>query len=139
MIFLLKFIWELNVVRKIIMKIRIGFVSNSSTCSFQIFGIMEETYEVMALLKEKGIILDDAEDHYKAMEEGEGRKLFDDKGLDIEFVHEDEYTTIGRDWSTIKDDETGKQFKDSIIAGIVEIFGEEKREKCSKQSGTYPC
>ncbi len=121
------------------MKIRIGFVSNSSTCSFQIFGIMEETYTVMALLKEKGIISDDAEDHYKAMEEGEGRKLFDDKGLDIEFVYEDEYTTIGRDWSSIRDDETGKQFKDSIIAGIVEIFGEEKREKCKKQSGTYPC
>ena len=35
------------------MKLRAGFVSNSSTCSFQIFGIVEDMNEIRELLVEK--------------------------------------------------------------------------------------
>lgn len=121
------------------MKIRAGFVSNSSTCSFQIYGIVEDVSEITELLQQKDIMPKDIEDDYDWYMESEGQKFFADKGLDVGLVYECEYVTIGKSWDQIGDDETGKQFKDSILAAIVEIFGEEMKKKCDTHSGEYQC
>jgi len=119
------------------MKLRSGFVSNSSTCSFLIHGIVEDYTEIMSLLKEKGILSSDIEDEGIWLEEGEGFKFFNNKRLEVETVYEGESLTIGRSWSSIRDDETGKQFKESIEAEIKELFGD--KYKCETQEGQYPC
>ena len=75
------------------MKIRQGFVSNSSSSSFCIFGIY----------------LDNA--NYKDLDELERKAK--DVGLEIEFTPWDS-VVIGRSFSSIKDDETGLQFKESV-------------------------
>lgn len=71
------------------MKIRTGFVSNSSSVSFCIYGIWV--------------------DH----PEEELREVAEEIGL---FCHRDQYGDglyIGRKWKTIGDDETGKQLKEA--------------------------
>jgi len=75
------------------MKIREGFVSNSSSSSFCIFGISLNTsdYEDINELERK------------AKEEG----------LEVKWTPWDTIA-IGRSYSSIKDDETGLQFKESV-------------------------
>jgi hypothetical protein len=89
------------------MKVRQGFVSNSSASSFCIFG----TY-----LEGKG---------YEEIEE-----LLD--GTSLYYSSGGEYSCgmyVGREFQTIKDDETGKQFKDSTEKLLKEKFG--NKTKCS--------
>lgn len=81
------------------MKIRNGFVSNSSTSSFCIYGI-----RINGELK-PGL-------------ESELYKL----GFDVEPV--DSLIYIGKSWDKIKDDETGKQFKESIIETLKPVLGD---------------
>ena len=79
------------------MKTRIGFVSNSSTTSFCIYGgdVSEE-------------ILD---------------KLYDDKSLEVHSGQEGE-RYAGISWCRIKDDETGLQFKARVQGLLKEAVGE---------------
>lgn len=72
------------------MKIREGFVSNSSSTSFCIYGVRV-----------------DRDDEVENLE-----MLAGDMGLPYYHDPEDGIY-IGRDWSTIGDDETGKQFKET--------------------------
>ena len=77
------------------MRIRRGFVSNSSTTSFCIYGaILSDEFE------------DDAQD----------------AGLDVNYGEpygdNDSNIFVGLEWSSIKDHETGRQFKDRIVAAI---------------------
>ena len=84
------------------MKIRLGFVSNSSSSSFCIWGIYI-----------------DRDDH-------ENFEQFEDTieqlGLEIHSTPWDSYA-VGRSFSSIKDDETGAQFKQGLadkltLAGV---------------------
>jgi len=52
-----------------------------------------------------------------------------DTTLDIELPYEYDTAYIGRSWSSIGDDETGKQFKESVKKEIKKVFGEDL--KCS--------
>lgn len=82
------------------MKIRTGFVSYRSSLSFCIFG---------AELKN---------DEFNELQ----NKLSKDSLLEF---HEYSYFSyyIGRSYSSIKDDETGKQFKDSTRKAISDLLG----------------
>ena len=94
------------------MKIRKGFVSNSSSTSFCIYGIWLE---------------DPQEDMYEVAE-----------GLGL-FVHSDQYGDglyIGKSWTHIGDDETGKQFKESVQEKVDKLPIDDK--KCeTHEEGWY--
>ena len=95
------------------MKIRHGFVSNSSTTSFCIFGAkIRPPYD-----EER----EEAEDDYDAHEEFY-EKCYE-QGLDCHSTPWDNGCFVGEEWSTIKDDETGAQFKERVAKKLHELFG----------------
>lgn len=114
------------------MKVRMGFVSNSSSTSFCIFGAMIEEDAIRKLLKKKAgkTGKEDSE------EEDDYDDIYDEVDTLVSKYKLTSYTDydgsgyyIGRELSTIKDDETGKQFKDGVREKLEELFG--KKIKCS--------
>jgi len=90
------------------MKIRQGFVSNSSSSSFLIYGT----------------VVKDCEDSEI------NDKLVSDLGLEVfDSPYGDNY--IGISWDNIGGDETGNQFRKRIEEGVAKVLG--KEAKC----GTY--
>ncbi len=84
------------------MKIRQGFVSNSSTTSFCIYG-----YEA-ANQEEKDLL--------------EGLSYSDIEPLRVEYgSYRERY--IGAEWRAIKDNETGAEFKARVQKKIEELLG----------------
>lgn len=81
------------------MKTRIGFVSNSSTTSFLIYGISAESNEL------------NVDDVYDTAEKN-GLNCYQ---LDYEYY-------IGISWNKVKDDQTGLQFKESVQEKIKKAF-----------------
>ncbi len=116
------------------MKIRRGFVSNSSSCSFLIYGITGEEDKLLSGLKSNNIIPEEENNFGEWIWSGEANKILKDKNLELEVVSDyDEYVYIGRSWDKIKDDETGKQFKENIEKSIKELFGDDF------ESNTHKC
>ena len=89
------------------MKIRQGFVSNSSTTSFCIYG---------ACISDM------------STEDEEMYEIVEAAGLDCHCPEGSSGYYVGRSWSSVGDDETGKQFKESVQQAIKELTG--KEEKC---------
>jgi len=83
------------------MKIRKGFVSNSSSTSFMIYGIC---------LGDKNM-----EEQDEIEEAIEGSDLAFHRGQCDDDVY------VGRDYSSIKDDETGAQFKQDVEEKLKEL------------------
>jgi len=104
------------------MKTRHGLVSNSSSSSFCIYGTQLEGNKIEKLKKFLSIEEDAC---YSELAEtfnyGEATKNI---GVELTAAFSGESLYIGRSWSGVKDDETGKQFKDSIEKIIESIFGE---------------
>jgi hypothetical protein len=94
-------------------KLRLGFVSNSSSSSFLIYGACITDY-----ISEEGEKIEENNEEY----EYDTEELIIDRihtkikenhfDIDIDYGYEDKY--LGISWSRIGDDETGKQFKDKI-------------------------
>ena len=73
------------------MKRRLGFVSNSSSCSFCVYGIL---------------ITENEFDYDK-------QEALTKLGLEIHSFQSDDLA-LGLSWDKIKDNETGKQFKEKV-------------------------
>ncbi len=94
------------------MRIRLGFVSNSSSVSFCIYGIW----------------IDYPKQDIKDIAEKIG--LFCHGGQDGDGLY------IGRKWSSIKDDETGKDFKISVEQ-MIDKLKVENEEYYTYEKGWY--
>ncbi|MFC1454140.1 hypothetical protein ACFLQL_03070 [Verrucomicrobiota bacterium] len=94
------------------MKKRNGFVSNSSTTSFCIYGTTTDDFDIPARHEDADL--------------WEENVLEELQKLDDRFTcdHYPEVAVyIGIPWSDIKDDETGKMFKEKIAAVLNKVIG----------------
>lgn len=103
------------------MKIRNGFVSNSSSSSFMIFGTYIPTKDIV---KSEDNYYDDIE------------KALEGTGLTFSFGASDyhEEVCIGRSYSSIKDDETGKQFKNDVEEKLEKLLGHKVDCDCCSEA-----
>lgn len=96
------------------MKIRQGFVSNSSTTSFCIYGAYFENWP-----DTDNPEIDKECYHKEDYWWDKAREV----GLEIHGVPWDDGGYIGAEWSSIRDDETGAQFKARVEAAIFKLMG----------------
>jgi hypothetical protein len=107
------------------MKIRNGLVSNSSTSSFCIYGTSFEKSELIQLAKEI-INKTNNEELKKNLESEYNWSLINEirNALKLSSYNFDYTFYIGREWVTIKDDETGGQFKESVKESFRKVVGD---------------
>ena len=108
------------------MKIRNGFVSNSSSSSFLIYGVtFENTSEMVEKASDK--LKTEWKEYNK---ENKNYEIsFEDYMDDFEgYRPYDDYTYLGLSWGDIKDDETGAQFKERAYEYIKENFNITKED-----------
>jgi len=123
------------------MKIRNGFVSNSSSSSFCIFGIYSETKTYEALKKavtEEGSAEESEEEE---IEDYEIVEKVSEKAK-LSYHSSDDGYWVGKSWCTIGDDETGRQFRDKIIDSFVNASGlprEQVEADCTTHSEVVYC
>jgi hypothetical protein len=117
------------------MKIRNGFVSNSSSSSFCIFGIYSETKTYEAL--KKAVTEEDSTEGSEEEEVGDYEVV--DKiseKTNLSYHSSDDGYWLGTSWMRIGDDETGRQFKDKIIDRLTTASGL-PREQVEKDCVTH--
>ena len=107
------------------MKVRIGFVSNSSTTSFCIYGVLLDEAELVERLNlsEEGI----SDTIYE---------LADKNNLYCTMPPDSGEYYLGVDWPEIGDKETGAEFKKRVAKKLKEVFHlTEKQEYATHSEG----
>lgn len=123
------------------MKLRIGFVSNSSSSSFCVYGASVDDFslntEVLDRLeksfsenKELVKVITKCREAIKADEDCDLSDYLYDimETLQVSHMFSDSTLLIGRSYNTLKDDETGKQFRKSTTEKLRLILGDTKLE-----------
>lgn len=109
------------------MKTRVGFVSNSSTTSFLIYGVWLDGEPLTKAAEKFGWTEDGGESKESAVSEG----MYSLKPVKLAW-HTPPYeggVYIGRSWDDVGDEETGAQFKKStedLIKGLLGLDAELK-------------
>jgi hypothetical protein len=114
---------------------RLGFVSNSSSSSFCIYGFPLEEDTISEEEKKNFMKKYLGKDYSEEDDVNESFELYEYieeklKGTSLSLEGSQECLDgywVGRSWSSIDDTETGKQFKDSIKKEAKEIFGKEAK------------
>jgi hypothetical protein len=99
------------------MKIRTGFVSNSSTSSFCLFGICVDRTEAVKVAKSFDSDINEKDSYEVGEIIGTKLKLQYDNG-----PYDNDCVYLGRAPEDLKDDETGAQFKQSVKDALVKYF-----------------
>lgn len=95
------------------MKIRLGFVSNSSSTSFCIYGLCLEGSKAKEIFKVENV------HNLDSVIPGES-------GLNYVAGQESYYVYLGRPWSSVEDDETGLQFRTSILQNLKKLLPDQE-------------
>jgi hypothetical protein len=101
------------------MKIRSGFVSNSSTTSFCIYGARFDEAEVEEFADNKK----KKDGDWECLEFSKFQKKAEKAGFELYYSGECECAYVGRSPTTIEDDETGADFKKSTEEAMKKLFG----------------
>jgi hypothetical protein len=107
------------------MKIRQGFVSNSSSSSFCIYGT-ELDIEDIKKYAPKDTNFDDGDWMYE-LEWRDVQQSIEKKvgeNMSVFYDYECAEVYIGREFTTLEDDETGADFKASVEKRLKEVFGD---------------
>lgn len=106
------------------MKVRNGFVSNSSTTSFCIYGTHIDLNDVRKFLRKNDLFTeinpDEIEDDYDLID-----KVTNSSKYLVHITDNDGGVFIGRDYWSLKDDETGGQFKKTTKEEFNRLFEKE--------------
>lgn len=111
------------------MKIRNGFVSNSSSSSFCIYGTCVDMDELLEKVKSTSILseeeLERVDELIENDESYEVVEMLEEKvdGLVFHSDYENDQYYIGRNWSSVEDDETGKEFKNNVKEELEKLLG----------------
>jgi hypothetical protein len=114
------------------MKVRNGFVSNSSSSSFCIYGATFDDPKDFAKLFEgtdvdvDGIGMGEVSEELNGYGTKKKNKL--PAGFECHCPSYSDTLYVGKSWSTVKDNETGKEFKESVKTFLEELLG--KKVKC---------
>jgi hypothetical protein len=117
------------------MKLRSGFVSNSSSSSFLIYGTevdASELAEKLNLTEEEKNSLDEEGDWYLSEILYKHNEMV--KGLEFISAYGGEAFYLGLSWDSIGDDETGKEFKSKIEESVKTLLGDNVKCKTHQEA-----
>lgn len=106
------------------MKIRTGFVSNSSSSSFVVYGVSMDVTDLRNILIKLGEKPEEVE-NWGSWDCGDALVGHLGKGWAVGGPSDWDERMVGRTYQSMDDDETAKQFKDSVKVKLTELLGKE--------------